>query len=166
MQGNKINYLKLYDGSNVYIWLVDQLAVGHPYEIIKWGLKTNFNDEFSEYDLDSFEKKNQAEIVIRKAEIKKAIYDSGLYGKMQSTVTLLYDELQSGTLDAKEIATIAATLRGYMETLIKLGSNKEAKDTKIQNNFFVLQTLAKENIIEIKDPEKLQYLVDGERNNA
>ena len=161
MSERKLNWLKLNESSNLYLWLIDQIAIGHPYEIIRWGAMENFKDEFTEYDFDAFESKNHPVILKRKNEIRQAIYDSGLYGKMQSTVSLLYNKLQNGNLEAKEISSIAATLRGYMETLIKIGSDRGVVEKKIQNNFFVLQTLAKENLIEIKDEEKLKYLVDG-----
>jgi hypothetical protein len=157
----RLNYLKLDSGSNIYLWLVDQIAIGHPYEYIRHCSRDYFNNELTEFDFKSFEDKNITEINKRKDEIKQAIYDSGLYGKMQSTVALLYEELQSGNLDAKEISSMAATLRGYMETLMKLGSKTEKKETKVQNNFYILKTLEKSNLIEIKDEEKLKFLVDG-----
>jgi len=65
----------------------------------------------------------------------------------------------SGT--PKEVSALAATLRGYLDSMNTLTQQHDKVEVKQQNNFLILQTLEKDGVLTINDRTRLKYLIDG-----
>jgi hypothetical protein len=151
------------EGTNVIkVFLVDRLAVNTPYELLSTEYESFFNLKLSRQAYDECKNKYIKEIQTRQDEIREFIYSSGTYAKLLNITDILYNKVKEGQDSPKELSTLAATLRGYLDTLNQMSTRRDVTEVKQQNNFIILQTLAREGLIEIKDERQLKYLIDGE----
>jgi len=159
----KINVFKLADNSIMYLWLIDRIASGYNFDIIREMYKIDFNCEISEDEFNRFRDKYNLDIENRYTQMRKEVYDSGTFGKLTSVASMLYDTINNpnSELSAKEIAQVSDTLRKYLETLGTFGKAKSETKKITNNNFLVFESLEAEGLITINNKKKVKYLVDG-----
>ncbi|MDK2978930.1 MAG: hypothetical protein PWP52_1644 [Bacteroidales bacterium] len=153
---------KLADNSILVYWLIDRIASGYGYDLISSLYKENFGLELSISEFDEFKLKYNEQISNRYNELKQMIYDSGTFSKLTSVADKLYEMVNNpNDLSPKELASIADTLRKYLDMLVSVG--KKTSETKqfTTNNFLLLKSLEDEQLIKILNPTRLQYIVDG-----
>jgi len=155
-----INF-KLSDDSVMFDWLVDRLASGFNLDMVRSLFLQEFGTDISVDYLQSFYDKNLSRIELRNIDLKKMVYDSGVYSKLKLISDKLYDSLSSEDLSAKEVAQLSDTLRKYLETMISFSGHKIESSKSITNNFLVIESLEKEGLIKILDVSKTKYLLDG-----
>lgn len=155
--------MRLADNSVMYLWLVDRIATGYNYDMVRNLYKEAFESELSLDEFNLFYENNQDAITERYNEMRAAIYDSGAYSKMSAVADKLYDMFgeQSGSLSPKELSSLADTLRKYLETMTEFGKTRVEAKLVQNNNYTVLVGLEEDGIIKIIKPEKLKYIVDG-----
>ncbi len=152
----------LADKSVLLYWLIDRIASGFKYDILRQLYKDAFELELSQRDYDDFCVKYKEDIETRNQQLRQQVEDSGLLKMMTTTATKLYNKLENEELNPKEYASISDALRKYSESLMDLGKSVKETTHTTTNNFLILQGLEQEGIIKIVDQAKLKYLVDGE----
>jgi len=159
----KSNSFKLADNSIMYLWLIDRIASGYNFEVIREMYKIDFNLEITEDEYNKFKDKYELDISNRYDSMRKEVYDSGTFGKLVSIADKLYTMLNDSNseLSPKEQAQLADTLRKYLETLGTFGKNKSEVKKITNNNFAIFEGLEFDGLIEIKDKKKVKMLVDG-----
>lgn len=145
--------------SMVSIYVIDRLACDYNYETVRNEFEHYFKIPLSIEDYNHYKTKYSKEITARRDEIRELIYKSGAYSKLIDVSNRLYDLVLSGG-SPKEISSVAATLRGYLESMQSLGRAVQPPAIKQQNNFLVLKSLEKDGLISIHDEKRLQYLID------
>ncbi len=154
------DYLRDDGFSIISIFIIDRAAVGYGYDMIRGEFESNFGIPLSRDSYENYLIKYHKEIEARRLELREMVYNSGAYSKLINISDTLYELIKKGGAP-KEIASLAATLRGYLETMSNLGSKREVNVIKQQNNFLIFKDLESEGVIQIKNPKKLKYLVDG-----
>ena len=118
--------------------------------------------ELSEATYNQILSENAELLVKRRAEIRSKIEAQNPVHVVLESVERLREVSKSST-DVKEISTALATLRGYLEMLMKkLGSDVVVKEQKVyvQQNFFMsLEELERKKLIEIKDVVGLKEFI-------
>jgi len=153
---------KLADNSIMLHWLIDRIASGYSYELIKSLYEVNFEKELLEEDFEKFCIDNDDKIRARHAELKKIIYESGTYIKLNSIADKLYNIVNGESdLSPREVGTLADTLRKYLETLTNFSKTQQVKKEVAKNNYSLLESLESEGLIRINNPSRLKYIVDG-----
>lgn len=154
--------IKLADTSILYLWLVDRVATGYNYDMVRNLYKESFEKELTIEEFNAFCDKNNDAIIARYNELRNKVYESGAYTKMQTVADKLYDLVnEPGGLSPKEIASLADTLRKYLETMTEFGKTKVEVKAVQNNNYMILAGLEEDGIIKILNPDKLKYVVDG-----
>jgi len=149
------------DGKDlISIFMIDRLACGMSYDLIRGEFEYNFKQPLTEDLYDYYRNKYISEIELRKDELRELVYQSGTYSKLIDISNTLFKLVKEGG-QPKEVSTLAATLRGYLETMSMIGRKQEVKQIKQQNNFLVLQDLETEGVLKITNPSRLKYLIDG-----
>lgn len=148
--------------SLIEVFMIDRHAIGMNYEVAAIEFYKFFQLDLSEYEYKQFAIKYADKIENRKKEMREFIYSSGTFGKLLDISDILYKTIKSTDSTPREVSALAATLRGYLDVLSNLGLKKEPVQVKTQNNFIILQTLARDGVIEIKNEKQLKYLLDGE----
>lgn len=152
------------EGNNIIsTFIIDRVACGISAELIRTEFEKLFKQPLSDYTYNFYCDKYADDIAIRREQIRELIYNSGTYSKLIEISDTLLKYIREGG-SPKEVSSLAATLRGYLETMSKLGLVNDTKTIKQQNNYLIFQSLAKDGLIEIKDTEKLKYLIDGTKN--
>lgn len=146
--------------SMISIFIIDRLACGSSFELIRNEYKKYFKEDLSKEVFDKYCSKYAAEVNTRREEIKDLIYRSGTYSKLIDISDTLFNLIKQGG-EPKEVSTLAATLRGYLETMNNLGNKSDRPQIQQQNNYLIFQDLEREKVIEIKNSNRLRYLVDG-----
>lgn len=154
--------LRIEGASVIKIFLIDRFAINTPYELMRTEYESFFNLNLTKPAYDDYRQKFSSEIQARQEQIKELIYSSGTYAKLLDITNILYNKVREGQDSPKELSTLAATLRGYLDTLNQMSNRKDVTEVKQQNNYIILQTLAREGLIEIKNADRLKYLVDGD----
>jgi len=164
----KTNLFKLADNSIMYLWLIDRIASGYNFEIIRELYKQDFGFEISEDEFNKFKEKYELDIVKRYDLMRKEVYDSGTFGKLTSIADNLYNRINDKTveLSPKEIAQLSDTLRKYLETLGTFGKAKSETKKVINNSYLILESFESEGIISINDKRKLKFLCTGEEDDG
>jgi len=150
------------EGSDlISVFIIDRVACGFNYEMVRGEFETNFKIELTKEDYNKYINKYEAQIKERYTAVREEIYNSGAYHKLLDISDTLYKQIKTNEGTPKEISTLAATLRGYLESMSKLGNAQNVTKIKQQNNFVVLKTLERDGLISINDDKKVKYLVDG-----
>jgi hypothetical protein len=147
--------------SLIEIFLVDRFACGYSYELMSSEYRKFFDVDLTEFEFESYKNKYAEAIDKRKADLREYIYKSGTYSKLLDIADVLYTSAKSNESNPKELASLAATLRGYLDTLNQLGIKKDVQQIKQQNNFIILKSLERDGLIKITDEKQVKYLVDG-----
>lgn len=151
------------DGKNlISVFITDRVAAGLGYELIRGEFASNFGFELTREQFDDYCVKYAADIDRRREELRELIYKSGTYSKLITISDTLFNMIQQGGAP-KEVSALAATLRGYLETMSNIGIKNESKVIRQQNNFLIFRDLEREKVIKIIDDRRLKYLVDGEK---
>jgi hypothetical protein len=162
MMMSNINVLRLADDTILHKWLIDRIACGLEFEIIASDYKLAFDHELDKIEFAAFKEKYADAITERHDEMREQVYNSGMFAKMSKLVDIMFEKLNTDEYTPREFSSIAATLRGYLDDMTKFGKERDNSNVKTQNNFLILQSLEEEDLIKIKDPEKLRYIIDGE----
>ncbi len=153
-------------GSNlIHIFLIDRFACDYSYDLIRGEFENCFKLDFSREDYEYYLDKYANEIESRKAEISELIYKSGTYTKLIETADILFNSVKRGGT-AKEVASLAATLRGYLDSMNQLNHRPEPSVVRQQNNFLFFKNLEDSGLISIADEERLRYIIDGKSEQA
>jgi len=158
------NEIKLSDNTIMYAWLVDRIAMGYSNEVIKQLYPSQFDGQnITDNEIDNFRTANDSDIEIRHNELKELIYKTGMFYRAQRIVDKLNEKMEEdGELSAKEYASLADTLRKYLEFFSSYGKQKVEQKQIITNNYLIIESLEKEGVIKILDKVKTRFLVDGE----
>jgi uncharacterized protein YfkK (UPF0435 family) len=153
---------KLADSSIMQYWLVDRIASGYTFDLIKSLYEVNFEKELSHEDFNKFCLEHDEQIRTRHNELKKIIYESGTYIKLNTIADKLYNIVNGESdLSPREVGTLADTLRKYLETLTNFSKTQQVKKEVAKNNYSLLESLESEGLIRINNPSRLKYIVDG-----
>lgn len=145
-------------------WLIDRIACGYTFEVISTECVVTYDVTLKEEDFEAFKLKKDKEIKERFEFLQGEIFKTNLVGKLTAITNKLYDLVLSDNIHPKEASAVAATLKGYLEMLKNFGRKDTDTVVKTQNNFVILQTLEKEKLITINEPEKLKRIIDADDN--
>lgn len=153
---------RLSDNSVLYHWLLDRIASGFNYDVLSVLYTQEFGLNITENEYEEFVRTNRDALDERYEELKRDIYNSGIYSKLQLITNKLYEEIERNPdLTPREISSLADSLRRNIETLANVSKSKTEVKQVTNNNYLVLQGLADEGLIQITNPDKLKRLIDG-----
>lgn len=157
------NEIKLSDNTIMYHWLVDRLATGYNVAVIKELYAQQFDDAgITDEQITEFRNQYYSEIEKKHEELKDLIFKSGMFYRAQRVIDDIYRKIEDNPdLSPKEYASLADTMRKYLEYFNSFGKTKQEVKQVTNNNFLVLQGLADEGLIQITNPDKLRRLIDG-----
>ena len=157
------NEIKLSDNTIMYAWLVDRIAMGYSNEVIKQLYPSQFDGQsITDNEIDNFRTANDSDIEIRHNELKELIYKTGMFYRAQKIVDKLNEKMEEdGELSAKEYASLADTLRKYLEFFSSYGKQKVEQKQAITNNYLIFESLEHDGLIKIENKERLKYIIDG-----
>jgi DNA-binding transcriptional MerR regulator len=157
------NEIKLSDNTIMYHWLVDRLATGYNVAVIKELYAQQFDDAgITDEQITEFRSQYYSEIEKKHEELKELIFKSGMFYRAQRVIDDIYRKIEDNPdLSPKEYASLADTMRKYLEYFNSFGKTKQEVKQVTNNNFLVLQGLADEGLIQITNPDKLRRLIDG-----
>lgn len=153
---------RLADSSIMVTWLIDRIACGYSFEVIRSLYEQNFEQELTYKEYDVFSAKYSDEISARYDELRQQIYDSGTFAKLTKVADRLYELVNNpNEMTPRELASVSDSLRKYLETLATVGKKQTEAKQLTQNNFLLFKGLEEESLIKILNPKRLQYVVDG-----
>lgn len=155
--------LKLADDSIMFHWLIDRIATGYNYDMVHSLYKESFGNDITVDEFMNFNNKYAVEIRERYNALKREIYESGTYVKMQTIADRLYKMVNGQDLDLspKELASLADTLRKYLEAMAEFGKTRVELKQVNNNTYMIFKGLEDEQLIKILNPSRLQYVLDG-----
>jgi hypothetical protein len=156
--------LNLADKSIMYHWLIDRVATGFDFNILKEMYLSEFGVVLDFEAYSKFVTDNADKIDDRHKELRNMVYNSGIYFKMDSIINNIYKKISDANSDlsAKELSSLATTLHKYLDTFSNYGRAKQEVKQVTTNNYLIIESLEKSGLIKIIDPNKLKKEIDGE----
>lgn len=164
----------LYSGSVIRRFVIDRVALGIGDENLCAEYEALFGVVLSSEDLEGIKASGNfvEELASRKEELLEFVTSSSFVSRLCA----LDAEIQSVREEArnsKDLKTYVKLVDSSLKSLdlfmktVKSFERREAPETVIiqQNNFYVLEELARDGLIELKDPSKLKRLFDIEDVN-
>lgn len=157
------NEIKLSDNTIMYHWLVDRLATGYNVAVIKELYAQQFDGSgITDEQITEFRNQYYSEIEKKHEELKELIFKSGMFYRAQRVIDDIYRKIEDNPdLSPKEYASLADTMRKYLEYFNSFGKTKQEVKQVTNNNFLIIESLENDGLIEIKDRKRLKHIIDG-----
>ena len=159
--------MRLRNSSIMYLWLIDRIACGYEFELLRSQYERIFSLALDRKYYDEFVKQNSDKIHDRYQELKVEIERGNIFNKLNIVADKIFNLIDTDSnLTAKELSSLAATFKGYYESFRNFSINKSKFDQPriaTQNNFLIFQTLADEGVITIMDVNRLKELSEPKR---
>jgi len=156
----------LYKGSAFKQFLIDRVAMGFDSLAIRQEFESVMKLPITENEIDIILKGCEPEIKQREQELIHELRSQNVIGALLSIKTELAEvaALAKADKDYKTFAQLANSSMKSLEVIISMTEKfRNAENTKnltaVQNNYYAIEVLVKDGLIEVKNESKLKEIL-------
>lgn len=159
----------LYRGVLVTQYVIDRIAADMDFDTIRLQIARDFDGQ--DLTKEFFEKiasENEEAIEKRREALLKEIEKTNPVGVVMEAVERLRG-ISNNSSDPKEITAALATLKGYVEMQTQKLARANRQDQNVfiqQNNYLVLEELARKKLISVPDEKALREFIGVEAESV
>ena len=158
--------MSLYCGTAYKQFLIDRYAMGFEPLAICQEFETQMGIPITESEVEGILKGCSAEIQAREEELIKELRSQNVLGSLLSIKQQLSEvaELAKSDGDNKTFAQLSNSSMKSLEVIISMTQKfrqheDSRKITAVQNNYYAIEVLVKDGLIEVKDEKKLKEIL-------
>jgi hypothetical protein len=158
--------MPLYQGKAFKQFLIDRYAMGFEPAQICQEFQTQMGLPITEAECETILKGCAADIQAREAELIKELQSQNVIGALLSIKQELSEvaALAKADKDYKTFAQLANSSMKSLEVIISMTEKfRQHEDTKklvaVQNNYYAIEVLVKDGLIEVKNEAKLKEIM-------
>jgi len=158
--------MPIYKGTAFKQFLIDRYAMGFETDQIRQEFETQMGIPISESEVDAILKGCEPEIRERENELITELKSQNVIGALLSIKQELAEvaALAKADKDYKTFAQLSNSSMKSLEVIIGMTEKfrqheNQKKITAVQNNYYAIEVLVKDGLIEVKDEKKLKEIM-------